>query len=43
VSKSFEIAVLVCLSLIAGAAIGISLTVSRIETSLTTGCAMGGK
>jgi hypothetical protein len=41
--KPFELTALVLLCLIAGAAIGLSLTVSRIETSLTTGCAMGGK
>lgn len=41
--KPFESAVIIILCLIAGAAIGLSMTAARIETSLTTGCAMGGK
>jgi hypothetical protein len=41
--KPHEIIVIILLAAIAGSAIGIGLTVSRIETSLTTGCAMGGK
>jgi uncharacterized integral membrane protein len=35
--------IIILLAAIAGSAIGISLSVARIETSLTTGCAMGGK
>jgi uncharacterized integral membrane protein len=41
--KPQEAAVIILLAMIAGAVIGISLSVARIETSLTTGCAMGGK
>ncbi len=41
--KLFELTALVLLCLMLGALISLDLTVRRIETSLTTGCAMGGK
>jgi hypothetical protein len=41
--KPHEAAVILLLALIAGAVIGINMSLARIETSLTTGCAMGGK
>jgi hypothetical protein len=41
--KLFELTALVLLVLMLGALISLDLAVSRIETSLTTGCAMVGK
>jgi hypothetical protein len=41
--KPHEAAIILLLALIAGSVIGTTFAVLRIETSLTTGCAMGGK